>query len=221
MGRSLGRFGEPCVEADTASASGIRMGSNSSRTLRRVEQMEDDVVAGGDLSDAATMIAEERPHGVPVLRGRTEHEATRCFVDKRSERVESVERHHHRHAESRCDRHLADGNRKAALTAIVGCGDLAVADRSVDRPVARQWIIERGGHPSGAEIEKIRRKRAAERAFVRADQPEVVTDLHPSRIDRSTQVGHEASAEISKVPGIASPSNSLNSESLPEMNGIR
>ena len=30
-------------------------------TLRRVEQMEDDVVAGGDLSDAATMIAEERP----------------------------------------------------------------------------------------------------------------------------------------------------------------
>ena len=127
-----------------------------------------------------------------MLRGRTEHEATRCFVDKRSERVESVERHHHRHAEPRCDRHLADGNRKAALTAIVGCGDLAVADRSVDRPVTRQWVIKRGGHPSGAEIEKIRRKRAAERALVRADQPEVVTDLHASRIDRSTQVGHEA-----------------------------
>lgn len=32
--------------------------------------MEDDVVAGGDLTDAATMIAEERSHGVPVLRGR-------------------------------------------------------------------------------------------------------------------------------------------------------
>ena len=29
--------------------------------------MEDDVVAGGDLTDAATMIAEERSHGVPVL----------------------------------------------------------------------------------------------------------------------------------------------------------
>ena len=35
-------------------------------TLRRVEQMENDVVAGGDLTDAATMIAEERSHGVPV-----------------------------------------------------------------------------------------------------------------------------------------------------------
>ena len=107
--------------------------------------MEDDVVAGGDLTDAATMIAEERSHGVPVLRRHTKHKATRRFVDKRSERIESVERHHHRHAEPRCDRHLADGDRKAALTAVVGCGDLAVADRGVDRPVTRQWIVERGG----------------------------------------------------------------------------
>ena len=63
--------------------------------------MEDDVVAGGDLTDAATMIAEERSHGVPVLRRHTKHKATRRFVDKRSERIESVERHHHRHAEPR------------------------------------------------------------------------------------------------------------------------
>ena len=98
---------------------------DSSPHLRRVEK-EDDAVAGGDLSDAATMIAEERPEGVPVLGGRTEHEATRCFVDKRGERVESVERHHHRPAEHAAIAALADGNRKTALTAIVGCGDLAV-----------------------------------------------------------------------------------------------
>ena len=182
--------------------------------------MENDVVAGGDLTDAATMIAEERSHGVPVLRGRTEHETTRCFVDKRSERVESVQRHHDRHAEPRCDRHLADGNRKAALTAVVGRGDLAVADArgspgnaAVDRRAGWARVALRS--------KRSRSERAAECTLVRADQPEVVTDCIPAESTAWRRSGTRPSAEISKVPGIASPSNSLNSESLPEMNGIR
>ena len=103
----------------------------------------------------------------------------------------------------------------------MGCGDLAVADRRVDRPVTRQWIIERGGHPSGAEIEKIRRKRAAEPPSFAPTNQRSSPICMPAESTARRRSGTRPSAEINKVPGIASPSNSLNSESLPEMNGIR